>query len=634
MEFSRVSAFKTSLCTALVLLFASFALSSGQAPTLEGLVQTGDLPPLEERIPLQPLVVEPYEAIGEYGGTWRMAATSIADVWMLRRHLGYEYMMRWNPEFTESIPNLVESVEASDDAREYTFKLREGMRWSDGHPHTTADYMFWYESVLQNESLTPSYPDWVSAGGELGVFEAIDDYTLKITFSQPDALFLYEAASAPEPEFKPLPKHYMEQFHADFADESELNELMAEAGVDTWQSLFIEMDNPWENPERPVFHPWIALPLEPPFDQRQFVRNPYYWKVDPEGNQLPYIDNVQIDIVTDVEVLELMAMNGEIDRQDRNILYSLDRLPLFTANQERGDYRITRKTGAFASWGALFPNLNHQDPVMREIIQDRRFRIALSVAMDRERIAELIHLGFVEPRQPAPADDSPLAYPDLAYAYVEHDPQMANDLLDEMGLTERNAAGYRLRPDGEVLRLAIDVRADRQDYIDGLELVKEDWEAVGVQTRVNAIDRTLFHERASALQHDVNIWSVAGGALDIFLDPAAFLPYGENSFHALEYVEWRLSNGERGVEPPADIVQTMEIWDEITQTASFDAQVELFHEIFELNRQNLWVIGLTSYEPRFGIVKNNFRNSPTEILFSTTYPSPSPYNPETFFFAD
>lgn len=624
--------FSLNLFLGLLLLLSVGYAQYSEAPELVERVEAGDLPSVEDRLPLEPLVVEPYESIGPYGGQWRGAILGLADLTYIQRTIAYESLTRWKPDASGVIPNIAESIEVNDAATEFVFTLREGMRWSDGELLTTDDFAFWFESVLENETLTPSPPAWITSDGEMGRFEAVDEYTFVISFDTPNAFFLDFLASILDA--IPHPKHYMSQFHTDYQDEDTLEALIQDEGVDTWNELYANKEFWQFNPDRPTLFPWLTVESVADDGRGVFVRNPYYWKVDPEGNQLPYLDRVVYELVEDAEVMKLMAMNGELDYQFSNEISDIEQLPLLFDNAERGDYRVREALDiSRANHSAYVPNLTHEDHVMRELLNEPNFRKALSLAIDREEIIELTSFGMTEPAQASPNEASPYYYPDHRYAYVEHDPDTARAMLEELGL-ERDGSGYVLRPDGERLRILIDVVSTR--HVDITELVASHWEEhLGIQARANPIERSFFNERQLANQHDFSTWGASGGGPDAVQRPHFYLPRQAIVNWGPRWVEYWESNGESGEQPPEDIQFMQDTHAEVLQTVDPERRVELMSQIFELHAENLYTIGTSTGQPRWGIVKNGLRNVNVDnALHATQISSPAHENPETFFWRD
>ncbi|MDP9353226.1 MAG: ABC transporter substrate-binding protein, partial [Chloroflexota bacterium] len=310
-----------------------------ESPKLAG----GNLPAVQERLPKQPMVLQPVKSVGKHGGTWNTALKGTSDTAWLVRTIGYENLVRWKPNvknFTadEIIPNIAESVDMNEDGSEYTFHLREGMKWSDGKPFTADDIMFWYEDVLSNEELTPSVPSWLTAADKPVTVERVDDVTVVFKFAGPSGLFLSRLATPVGEAPTNYPRHYLQQFHKKYNPQVEAQAKQAQ--LDSWADLFTSKVSAWENPDKPVLNAWqLTKAVGDATQQLTAERNPYYWKVDTEGNQLPYIDTVAYRVTDDVEVMVLQALNGEIDFMDRHI-NALANKPVFFENQEKGNYHF------------------------------------------------------------------------------------------------------------------------------------------------------------------------------------------------------------------------------------------------------------------------------------------------------
>lgn len=260
-----------------------------ESPMLTALVEAGELPPVEERLPANPRVVEPFKEVGEYGGAMRMGFVGNNPGWGgLWYVTGWENLASWAPDFSGVVPNIAESWEVSDDVREYTFHLREGMKWSDGAPFTADDIMFYIEDILFNEELSPAGPsaDWLPREGAAEFrAEKIDDYTVKFIFANPYGTFLYTLPQWNGRHITWFPKHYLSQFHADY--NPNVADLVAETeGAEDWVSLFnIKASGPTEdtnnyfnNLERPLLFPWVPTSVLGGSTEMNMVRNPYYFK--------------------------------------------------------------------------------------------------------------------------------------------------------------------------------------------------------------------------------------------------------------------------------------------------------------------------------------------------------------------
>jgi ABC-type transport system substrate-binding protein len=633
LEFQRGETRRIAAGLLLALVASMTALGLAQptsfqeAPSLNG---TG-LPPVAERLPEQPLAIEPVEQIGEYGGTWRMGLVGGGDTPWLIRTMGYENLVNWNPEWTGVAPNIAESFDVNEDSTEFTFNLRRGMKWSDGEPFTADDIVFWYEDVLMNEELTPAIPTWVQSGGEPLRVEKVDDVTVKFIFQEPNGLFLNNLALPDNAVVTLYPRHYMEQFHADYNSEN-LDRLVQQAGVADWVQLFQNKADihRYSNAEKPVLYAWM---LTTPYGAGTRVvaeRNPYYWKVDTEGNQLPYIDQLVYNVLEDAEVLLLQTLNGEIDMYDRHIA-TLTNRAILADNAEEGDYRFYDLVPAGGNAMALFLNWNANDPVKREIFQNKDFRIGLSHAIDRQAITDLVYLGLNEPSQIAPRAESNIYDEEMAKQYTEYDVELANEYLDRAGYSERDSQGYRLGPDGNRISFTIEVAAAIQQWVDAIQLIDENWEEVGIDLQVLVADRALVWERMQAGEQDAMVWGGEGGLfMDAVMGPYSAFPYSIYSKFAPYWSNW-YQGDEPAEEPPAEVKRQMELYDELQATADADRQRELMMEIHEIAKEFFYHIGIATQPPGYGVVKNNFRNVPESMPQAGLYPNPAPTRPEQYF---
>jgi peptide/nickel transport system substrate-binding protein len=605
-------------------------MTYGEAPELAQRVAAGELPPVEERLPPAPMVVPVVERIGQYGGAWRNALVGGGDnAWIIKIALN-EHLVRWDPEWTGVIPNVAESFKVSDDASQYTFHLREGIKWSDGQPFTADDIMFWWEDVYLNEELSPNAPL-----NPLTV-EKLDDYTVRFTFERPDGLFLQNTSAPGGWMYTGYPRHYLEQFHIDYNPEG-IDELIAAAGVETWVDLFnakVGWNARWENPELPTLNPWvITAPYDGSTTRVVAQRNPYYWKVDPEGNQLPYLDRINYDIFENAETLLLRALGGEIDMIARHINTLANRAVLFDG-MERGGYSFFEAVPANMNTVIIALNLTHKDPVKREIFQNKEFRIGLSHAINRQEIIDIVYISQGQPWQAAPRPESPLYHEQLATQYLEYDVDLANEHLDNAGYAERDAQGYRLGPDGQRISFSVEViSALRPDWADALELIQEYWREVGIDMQIRTMDRSLFYTRKDANEHDANVWAGDGGMVDALLEPRWYVPTSGESNFAPAWARWfnpAVFIGTAAEEPPAATQRQMELYRQL-QASPPDAQADLMRQILDIAAEEFYVIGVSLPAPGYGIVRNNFHNVPASMPDAWLYPSPAPTNPEQYF---
>jgi peptide/nickel transport system substrate-binding protein len=603
-----------------------------EAPQLAERVAAGELRPVEERLPENPLVVEPLERVGDYGGTWRSGLGGGGDIPWLVRTMGYENLVRWDVEWTEVIPNVAESFEVNDDGTEFTFYLREGMRWSDGAPFTADDIVFWYEDVLLHAELSPLQPG-VFLGGELVEVRQQDDYTVTFVFNQPNGLFLQNLATPGGAWPTIFPRHYAQAFHADY--NPDIDALVRQEGVEDWLALFndkVGWNARWRNREMPTLYGWMFTTAYGESTTAVVAeRNPYYFKVDPEGNQLPYLDRLVYEIGVEVEAFLARTLQGGIDMQDRHIATQANR-PILAESMALGDYRFFETIPDSMNTMIIAFNLTHLDPVKREIFGNKDFRIGLSHAIDREEIIDAIYVGQGEPFQAAPRPESELYNERLATQYTEYDVGLANDYLDR-AFPDRDGEGFRLGPDGQRISFVVEVIAVAEEQISALELIRGYWREVGVEIEVWIMDRVPFYARKETNAHDANVWDGDGG-LNAILEPRWYFPFSHESNFALAWAAWYNPTPLPEVqpeEPPTATQEQLALYDELRTTADEERQAELMNEILEIAAEEFYVIGVSLPGQGYGIVKNNFRNVPDVMPAAWLYPHPGPTNPEQYF---
>ena len=610
----------------------------GESPILSELVQEGTLPPVAERVGAEPLVMEGVDGIGNYGGTWHRVATSPGDVFIIRYRLSGAMLARWSALGYPIRPHLAKGWIASPDKREWTIFLRKGVRWSDGHPFTADDIVYWWEHEAKYLNATP--PTWMIVGGKTGEIVKVDAYTITFKFPASNSVLL-ESLATNRVSTPYAPRHYLEPYHPELGDPALIEAAMAARGVATRRALYATMRD-FRNPEHPRMWPWVYRTYRPS-PPESFVRNPYFWAVDSQGNQLPYVDRILFE-VKNTKLIPLAAAAGDITMQARHITF--DNYTLLMENRARNDYQVYHWYPAVRSSWTLFPNTNRRvlpdEPATKwkaQLLADKRFRQALSLAINRQEIIEALYGGQLEPAQIEPGPESEFHSETLMRSFTEFDPKRAGQLLDELGLTDRDFEGMRTFPDGTRMIWYIDFTAFTGEG--PAQFIVDDWAEVGIRTLHRERARPLYSTQKNALLHDFSVWS-GESEFNPLVEPRSFVPTYSETHHAPAYGTWYQKGGlygnpqalEGGIEPPRDgvIRHTMELLNRTFSAPTRDAQIELFREITDIAAEHVWSISIASPPPQLVVVKNGFRNVPRVALVGNSYSTPANAGIEVFYF--
>ncbi len=591
-----------------------------EAPQLAEQVASGALPSVEERLPENPLVVLPVKSVGEYGGTWHRGWRGINDFHCFGR-IVYEAMLRWPRDPSDSVqPGLAEKWEWNADGTELTLYLRKGLKWSDGEPFSVDDIIFWWEDIEKDTNITKSiHTEWV-VNGEPMELEKIDDTTIKLKFAGPNGLAETVGLAFHGNQW-PLgferfgffaPRHYLEQFHPKYNSAATYVDFEAKA---------------WEyNPERPAMTPWVITDWAEGADHMTATRNPYYWKVDVEGNQLPYIDDVYFYLVQDNTAVNSLALAGKLDMQHRGI--DLAQYPVYMENADANDYHMLLWPQAQASGLTFFPNQSFSDPAYRELLQNFKFRQALSQAIDRETINDIMFLGMAVPRTITVVDDSALFQTDIENIYGEYDVELAKSLLDEVGLPV-GADGNRTFADGSPLQLVIETSYTSGTLLDGIELVAEFWRAVGLDTKVETMSREVYWPRAGANEVMFATWTTDRGLVPM-VDPIYQFPFDDRSWMAPAFGTWYKSGGTAGEKPSPAMQELMDLYDQYRGTVDPDEQLRIAKELVRKTTMGLNVIQTAGMSPGPVVVMDNFQNVQDEHTSDWIIMTPGTMDPSHF----
>jgi peptide/nickel transport system substrate-binding protein len=584
-----------------------------EAPMLAEKVAAGDLPAIEERLPEEPFVVGPgvYMTIenlpdwtpGKYGGTLRSShavANWNPDIFVM---MNEPFLMA--PKISDQgiVPNVAASFEVSDDNTTFTFTLRKGMKWSDGQPVTTEDVRFAWEDIRQNDKLYPVFPvrfrTGFSPNGNPGTLEIIDDYTFTVTFDGPYGAFLRALTIEGWNGYTEFiePSHYLKQFHINYTSLEELKPLLDEQSLteEWWQVFSQKRCQNWDmtNPrcvDYPALNPWIGKATGDSSLMR-FERNPYYFKVDTTGQQLPYIDFITSQQVNDMEMVTLKIVAGEVDFQREST--ALVKMPLYKENEEKAGFRV-QLLDMHVDSSSLRLNQTFDNPNWRELAQDIRFRQAVSLAINRQELIDTIYYGYAS-----------LPLMTMGEELSQYDLDKANALLDEIGLTERNADGYRLYEDGSVVEILLEHAAWAPDLPQVADLVSQYMKDIGILMTVKQIENALYGERNAANQIQANVmWSHdIGWSNDV--------TSGSIGRAGQLWALWVNSEGNEGEEPPQWIKDAIDLdaakWAAVAGSGEYNSYVD---QGFQWSRENLAYINFVEFVQYPLIVNRNLKNVP------------------------
>ena len=602
-------------------------LSFSEAPMLTAMVAAGEIPPLAERLPEDVLVIQPAQEIGQYGGTWRHALVSAASNYS--DNYGWEYLAAYTPDMRELFPNLLKAWDASDDGTKFTLHMRKGVRWSDGVPFTADDLLFYWDDIALNSELSPSPPARMMRAERAGVMRKIDDYTVEISFTQPYGVFIETLARwRPNPY---APKHYLKEFHADYTTKAALDDKIKAEGLDNWPALFQAKKGGgsefWAMPERPTITAWLAQnSITDPIHILE--RNPYYYKVDTEGNQLPYIDRLERTMVTDAETALLKLFAGEADYLTMHA-YGVDSFSLAVDYQDQGNYRLVRFIWPPESRANIGFNMSHKDPVLRELFNDKRFRIALSIAINRDEINALLYQGLAEVSNASLMEGPPFHGENLFKQNLEYNPGEAARILDQLGLKERDGEGYRLRPDGERLRLSIIIPNWYPKEVEIAEMIKDHWKEAGIQLATKPITGRQLVPTWNTGDFDLDMVAMTRGGRPINpLFYADFVPISSWYVPNPRWSQWFRTQGADGDEPPADLKRVMALRERALGEPDEAQRIALTLEMAKIMEENFWVFSALqrSRATQFNAFNRGLVNVPEPHIAELIHEIPSQFS--------
>jgi peptide/nickel transport system substrate-binding protein len=592
------------------------AMAVEEAPVLAERVAAGKMRPQKERLPDEPRVTTVDEATqrtpGKPGGTIRMLMAEQNDLRMVTvygyaRLVGYDRSLELQPDILLSYEN--------DRNRVFTLHLRPGHKWSDGSPFTAEDFRYQWEDVLVDKDMERGGLDpALYAGGEPPKFEVIDPLTVRYTWTAPNPLFLPALAGA-----RPLDIYsasaYLKQFHAKYAEPKALEAAVAAEQVKNWQALQIRKGRSYrpENPDLPTLQPWVNL-TRPPANRFVFERNPYYHKLDQNGVQLPYVDQLVINIA-ESSIIPAKTGSGESDLQERYL--SFGDYTFLKEGEERNNYQVRLWTVGKGSAMAFFPNLNAADPGWRAVFRDARFRRALSMGIDRSQINQVLFSGMAQEGASTVLPGSPLYRDELGTAYAAHDPDAANALLDEMGL-KRGPDGKRRLPDGRPMDLIVESTGESSMEADVQELVASDWQKLGIKLLPRTSQRDIFRSRVAAGSTIMSVWAgVDNGAPTADFSPQEFVPTDPYQLQWPAWGNYMATNGKAGekIDDPK-VARLVELYQQWLAAEDDETKQAAWTEILDIHADQVYSIGIVTATLVPVVVSNKLKNVPEQGISS------------------
>ncbi|MGK9164865.1 ABC transporter substrate-binding protein [Inquilinus limosus] len=613
-RFAAAAAAAVALAVAVPAGAASLTLV--ETPMYEQDVAAGKLPPVAKRVPEAPSVVDVAaegKEPGRQGGQISWMAGRARDIRIMNTY-SYARLVGYGPDF-KLHPDLLQSVDVEGE-KVFTLHLRPGHKWSDGQPFTSDDFRYFWEDVSLDKELMPYGPDSrLLVDGELPKVEFPDPLTVRYSWSKPNPEFLPAVAGA-SPLYIFAPAHYLKQFHKKYADAAALETKVKEAGARNWVALYTQRSKLIDsaNPELPVLEPWVNS-TKAPAERFVFVRNPYYHRVDSQGRQLPYLDRVVVNVV-EGSLIPAKAGTGESDLQARGLRF--DNISFLKAGEQAGGYKVRLWPTALGSEVALYPNLNCNDKDWQALNRDVRFRRALSLGIDREEINQTVFFGQARPSQNTVLPESPYYDPALAAEWTQFDPEKANALLDEIGLTKRDGDGIRLMPNGKRLEIVVESAGERSIEADILQLIRESWAKIGIALHTAQSQRDVFLQRIFAGDVVMSVWSGLDNAMITPTTvPSGLAPVDQNWLQYPKWGQYVQTKGGAGEKPDLDFGETlMALYDEWRGTTDQARRDAITREMIKIQADQVTSIGTVQGVLQPVVVKTRLHNVPEKGIFS------------------
>ena len=587
-----------------------------ETPMFEAAVAAGKLPPVKKRLPEEPFLLKTGQQgfqPGKHGGSLKLLMGRKKDTRQLVVY-GYARLVGYDKNFN-FVPDILKKFEVKH-GRIFTLHLRKGHRWSDGHPFTSEDFRYYFEDVATNKKIAnESLPQVMLVEGKPPLFEVLDKHTVRYTWHKPNPFILPRLAGA-RPIYLYRPAHYLKKFHIKYTPLRALEVLVKKAKKRNWVALHYIVGQQYKNvnPELPSLQPWVLV-TKPPAKRFNFSRNPYYHRVDMNGRQLPYINDVKVN-VTSSKLIPIKAGAGETDLQSRGLNFT--NYTLLKKSEKKFGYSTKLwRTAKGARW-AIYPNLNFRDMEWRKLFRNVNFRRALSIAIDRHEINQVFYYGLARETNNSVLRESPLFDEKFANRWSQFDLNTANQMLDDLGLVKRNSKGFRLLPNGQPMELTVVFSTEEDEPSDILELVSDTWRKIGIKVLSKPLHREVMRNRIFSGNVQMSIWSgLENGIPNASSSPAELAPTSQQQLQWPMWGQYLETGGKSGqaidMEVPQKLFELKDAWREARSEGD---RIKIWHEMLDTYTSNVFSIGIIASVPQVVLVNNSLQNVPDKAIYN------------------
>ena len=587
-----------------------------ETPMFEAAVAAGKLPPVKKRLPEEPFLLKTGQQgfqPGKHGGSLKLLMGRKKDTRQLVVY-GYARLVGYDKNFN-FVPDILKKFEVKH-GRIFTLHLRKGHRWSDGHPFTSEDFRYYFEDVATNKKIAnESLPQVMLVEGKPPLFEVLDKHTVRYTWHKPNPFILPRLAGA-RPIYLYRPAHYLKKFHIKYTPLRALEVLVKKAKKRNWVALHYIVGQQYKNvnPELPSLQPWVLV-TKPPAKRFNFLRNPYYHRVDMNGRQLPYINDVKVN-VTSSKLIPIKAGSGETDLQSRGLNFT--NYTLLKKSEKKFGYSTKLwRTAKGARW-AIYPNLNFRDMEWRKLFRNVNFRRALSIAIDRHEINQVFYYGLARETNNSVLRESPLFDEKFANRWSQFDLNTANQMLDDLGLVKRNSKGFRLLPNGQPMELTVVFSTEEDEPSDILELVSDTWRKIGIKVLSKPLHREVMRNRIFSGNVQMSIWSgLENGIPNASSSPAELAPTSQQQLQWPMWGQYLETGGKSGQAIDMKVPQKLfELKDAWREARSEGDRIKIWHEMLDTYTSNVFSIGIIASVPQVVLVNNSLQNVPDKAIYN------------------